>query len=306
LSLPENRGMMLRCGEAADPRRLRSAAGMPAVSDYLDRPAGFMPPGLAQTYDETSLWGARFGALLFDHLEIRPRVKGLDVGSGTGFPLIELACVHGSSAHFTGVDIWPDGLARARAKLELHGLSNIDIVEADAASMPFPDGQFDLITSNIGVNNFEKAQAALRECRRVAKKGARIVLTTNTRGHFAAAYALLDAVLAELALEAVRPALRHEEEHRRERQALASLLAECGFLVSRHFERSFEMRFADGSAMLRHPLVKWFLDGWRNAIGAELERKVFATAEARLNDAAARDGGISMSVPMLYLEAVAI
>jgi hypothetical protein len=65
------------------------------------------------------------------------------------------------------------------------------------------------------------------------------------------------------------------------------------------------MRFADGSSLLRHSLVKWFLDGWRQAVGAEHERRVFDILEARLNAVAERDGCVQMTVPMVYLEGVA-
>ena len=91
---------------------------------YPDREAGWVPPRLAGSYDETSIWSARFGALLFDHLEIRRGIRGLDVGCGTGFPLIELARLHGTSSHFIGIDIWPEALSRARSKLEADGLTN--------------------------------------------------------------------------------------------------------------------------------------------------------------------------------------
>jgi hypothetical protein len=57
--------------------------------------------------------------------------------------------------------------------------------------------------------------------------------------------------------------------------------------------------------MLRHSLVRWFLDGWRQAIGADNEREVFNTLEIQLNAAAERDGCVEMTVPMLYLESVA-
>jgi ubiquinone/menaquinone biosynthesis C-methylase UbiE len=265
-----------------------------------------MPSRPAEIYDETSFWSARFGALLFDHLEIRRGIRGLDVGCATGFPLIELAHVHGPSSHFTGIDIWVDALERARLKLELHGLTNIDILETDVASMPFPNAHFDLVVSNIGINNFRDARAALRECRRVAKTGARLVLTTNPHGHFGALYALLDAILNELGLEPARDALRREEEHRHSKHAIMNLLVDSRFTVSRSFEQSFHMRFVDGSAMLRHSLVKWFLDGWRQAVGAEKEREVFSALEARLNAAAERDGCVQMAVPMLYLESIAV
>ena len=272
---------------------------------FLEHPAGWMPPRLADIYDETSFWSARFGALLFDHLEIHRAIRGLDVGCGTGFPLIELAHVHGTSSHFTGIDIWADALERARVKLELQGLTNVDIIEADVASMPFPDAQFDLVVSNIGINNFPDAPAVLRECRRVAKAGARLVLTTNVLGHFGALYTLLDAILSESGLEPARNALRREEEHRYSKHAITNLLVDSRFTVSRCFEQSFRIRFADGSTMLRHSLVRWFLDGWRQAIGADHEREVFNTLEVQLNAAAERDGRVEMTVPMLYLEGIA-
>jgi arsenite methyltransferase len=273
---------------------------------FLDHPAGWMPSRPAEIYDETSFWSARFGALLFDHLEIRRGIRGLDAGCGTGFPLIELAHLHGPSSHFTGIDIWADALERARAKLELHGLTNVYIFEADVASMPFPDAHFDLVVCNIGINNFPDARAALRECRRVANTGARLVLTTNAHGHFAALYALLDAVLDGFGLQPARDALRREEAHRHSKHALMSLLVDSGFTVSRCFEASFAMRFADGSALLRHSLVKWFLDGWRQAVGAASEREVFDALEGRLNDIAERDGCVQMAVPMVYLEGIAV
>jgi ubiquinone/menaquinone biosynthesis C-methylase UbiE len=240
---------------------------------FLDHPAGWMPSRPADIYDETSFWSARFGALLFDHLEIRRGIRGLDVGCGTGFPLIELAHLHGPSSHFTGIDIWVDALERARAKLELLGLTNVDIIETDVAAMLFPNAQFDLVTCNIGINNFPHAGAALLECRRVAKTGARLVLTTNAQGHFAALYAALDAILGESGLQPARDALRREEQHRHSKHALMNLLVDSGFAVSRYFEQSFEMRFADGSALLRHSLVKWFLDGWRQAVGAGMNAR---------------------------------
>jgi len=95
--------------------------------------------------------------------------------------------------------------------------------------MPFPNAQFDLVVSNIGINNFPDAGVALRECRRVAKTGARLVLTTNAQGHFAALYALLDAILGESGLEAARDALRREQQHRHSEQALTTLLVDNGF-----------------------------------------------------------------------------
>ncbi len=56
-------------------------------------------------------------------------------------------------------------------------------MEADGARLPFGGDEFDLIVSNLGVNNFDDPTAAFSECFRVAKPGGRLVLTTNVRGH---------------------------------------------------------------------------------------------------------------------------
>jgi arsenite methyltransferase len=99
-------------------------------------------------YDELSFWSSRFGALLFDNLELRANTNGLDVACGTGFPLIELAHAHGPSSHFTGVDPWAPALKRARRKLDVFGITNVTLIEGDAHAMTFADESFDLITSN--------------------------------------------------------------------------------------------------------------------------------------------------------------
>lgn len=244
-------------------------------------------------YDELSFWGSRFGALLFEHLELRPNVKGLDVACGTGFPLFELAHAHGPSSHWTGVDIWPAGLARARRKLAVYGLENVELVETDAVSMPFEDESFDVITSSIGVNNFDDPPAALRECHRVAKRGARLAITTNLKGHMASFYDIFrDSVPAELV-----DAVNAQEAHRGTRQSIEALLVDANFAITKVVEDEFHLHFANGTAMLRHPLVSFFMDGWR---GVTADEDVWRSIEQKLNAA----GPLRMRIPMLYAEAV--
>lgn len=263
------------------------------MKDYLERPAGEMPAGWADAYDETSFWAARFGALLFDCLDLRPVHDGLDVGCGTGFPLIELAQVHGASSRWVGVDVWRDGLARAEKKISVLGLRNVELREANAASLPFDGEAFELITSNLGINNFDDPAAAVSECARVARHGARIAITTNVNGHMSAMYDILRDVAPHR-----RAGIDAQEAHRGTLQSVSRLLNDAGFKVSRHVLREFGLTFADGSAMLRHSLVKWFLDGWRGVLGdddalwSEIERRLNARAPLRFN------------VPMLYIEGV--
>lgn len=244
-------------------------------------------------YDELSFWGSRFGALLFDRLEIRPNVRGLDVACGTGFPLFELAHVHGPGSQFTGIDLWPEAIERARRKLRYYGLTNVELIEGDASSMPFDDETFDLITSNLGINNFDDPPRAMRECFRVLKRGGRIALTTNLTGHFRELYAIFrDELPQEL-----HPKLDAQEAHRGTRATIEQLLEDAGLHVTQIAEREFFIPFATGTAMLRHSLVQFFLDGWKSVTD---DARIWSRVEKRLNDASP----LKMTVPMLYAEGV--
>jgi ubiquinone/menaquinone biosynthesis C-methylase UbiE len=273
------------------------------MTDYLKRSTDYHDTEIASAFDELSFWSSRFGHLLFRHLEIRGDVKVLDLGFGTGFPLFELAHTFGRTSHITGLDMWKEGIERARLKQRVHKLPNVQIVEGDGAKQPFEDETFDLIVSNLGINNFSAPAQVLAECFRVARPLAQIVLTTNVVGHYREFYDFYRGVLREIGLEQRLEGLAEQEAHRGTKETVCALVEAAGFRVAKVIEDKFEMRFLDGSAMFHHSLVRFgFLDGWRSVIDPEDEEKVFVLLEKRLNEAAHVHGELRMSVPMLYVE----
>ena len=272
------------------------------MTDFLKKVA-LSDSDIALVFDETSFWSSRFGQLLFEHIEIRPGLRILDLGCGTGFPLFELAHLFGSSCQVTGIDIWQGALERARLKLKTYDSPNIEIIEADGARQPFPDSEFDLIVSNLGVNNFADPRAVFSECFRVAKPDARIVLTTNVKGHYQEFYDVFREALMETNKTEHLERLSANEEHRGTKESIRETLRGAGWEVVRVIEDQFRTRFQDGSALLNHHLTRFgFLDGWRGVVGPEDETEVFRVIEKKLNDAAQKTGGLVMTVPMLYLE----
>jgi arsenite methyltransferase len=274
------------------------------MPDFLQVAYDLNDPAMASVVDECSLWAARFGLFLLSHLDLRPNLNILDVACGSGFPLFELAQMHGASCQVTGIDIWKQGLERARVKAHAYQPPNVQILEADASQMPFADASFDLIVSNLGVNNFADPAAVLAECFRAAKPGARLVLTTNPMGHLSEFYAVFREVLRQLQKLSSLERLQVQEAHRGTKDSLGDLLQAAGFRVVRIREDQFRLRYLDGSAFFQHFLTQvGFLEGWKQVVDQEDEERVFALLENRLNQVARAAGELRMTVPMLYLEA---
>jgi ubiquinone/menaquinone biosynthesis C-methylase UbiE len=275
------------------------------MTDYLQHPVGLDTPGVAAVMDELSLWSARFGLLLLEHVQPQRDMQILDLGCGTGFPTFELAQLGGASCRVIGVDVWRDALARARIKARVYQLPNAHLVAADGALLPFPAGTFDLIVSNLGINNFDDAPAALAECMRVTKPGGHLALTTNLQGHMREFYDVFRETLGEHDAGEYLERLTQHEMHRGTKESRTALVEAAGFRIAKLVEDQTYFRFVDGSALLNHFFIKLgFLDAWRGVVDPVDEQAIFAALEANLNETARRHGELRLTVPMLYLEAV--
>jgi ubiquinone/menaquinone biosynthesis C-methylase UbiE len=107
----------------------------------------------------------------------RPDDRLLDIACGTGSLTLELA-PHVASA--TGIDITAAMLEQARAAQAQKGITNVDWVEGDAASLPFADGAFSLVTCSAAFHHFEQPAAILGEMARICRPGGRIVVSDVT------------------------------------------------------------------------------------------------------------------------------
>jgi len=260
--------------------------------------------GFGELYDELPLWSAPFGLLLLDRVPMARDLTILDVGAGTGFLTLELAQRCGPTSKVIAVDPWAAGMSRLRRKLDHLGLTNVTLLEQDAAAMSLPDASVDVIVSNLGINNFEDPPAVLRACHRVAKPHARLFLTTNVTGHMAELYEVYRETLEELGLAARLPPLEAHIAHRGTAESVSRLLESAGFRIAQVSKDSFRMRFADGTSLLRHYFVRLgFLSGWKSVAPPDSVLETFEAFERNLNKLAARRGEIALTIPMVCIEA---
>lgn len=120
-------------------------------------------------------WWRGVTYLLLAWAEPRPGARVLDLASGTGEPALTLAPLVGPGGAVTATDIIPEMVAIAAENAAAARITNLRAQEADAASLPFPDASFDLVTCRFGVMYFAHVPRALGEVRRVVRPGGRAV-----------------------------------------------------------------------------------------------------------------------------------
>lgn len=272
--------------------------------DYLTRVIDWTRPDIVAVFDEAPLWSALFGQLLLDHVPLVPHARVLDLACGAGFPLLDLAQRLGPTCRAYGLDPWQAGLGRAIQKKATWEVQQVRFVLGDGAAIPFADGAFDLITSNLGVNNFADAPAVLAECARVLAPGGRMAFTTNLRGHMREFYAAYADTLRDLGRADLLERLEAHIAHRFSLEDALALLEQTGFRVAQVHEQVFTLRYLDGSALLNHRFIQLaFLESWREWLPPEEVEPVFRRLEQRLNALAERAGGLTLTVPAAYIEA---
>ena len=108
----------------------------------------------------------------------------LDVGCGNGFLLNEIA-KQLTTGHATGIDLWKTEAGTQAAETawrnaRLEGVADrVDIKNADARTMPFGDGEFDVVVSSLMLHHAGGSvdrERVLSEMLRVLKPGGALML----------------------------------------------------------------------------------------------------------------------------------
>ncbi len=116
-----------------------------------------------------------WAAALLDHAQLTGGERILDIACGTGVVARRAARRMTKRGHVTGVDLNPNMIAVARAAAEREGVT-IDWREGNAETLPFGDGEFDLVLCQQGLQFVPDRPQAVSEMRRVLVGDGRIGL----------------------------------------------------------------------------------------------------------------------------------
>jgi demethylmenaquinone methyltransferase/2-methoxy-6-polyprenyl-1,4-benzoquinol methylase len=108
---------------------------------------------------------SKFSAILHN-----PAARVLDLCCGTGDLALAFRKEATIGAEIVASDFVPEMLKRANAKAKAFG-AGITFVEADALSLPFGEGCFDLVSCSFGFRNLANYERGMLEIFRVLKPG---------------------------------------------------------------------------------------------------------------------------------------
>ncbi len=111
---------------------------------------------------------------------VSPRQRVLDVAAGNGN--FALAAAR-RGAHVTATDFSPRMIELGQARSDAEGLQ-VEWLEADAESIPFPDRGFDVAASVFGAIFAPQPHLVARELFRVARPGGTVAMLNYGAGYF--------------------------------------------------------------------------------------------------------------------------
>ena len=120
-------------------------------------------------------WEPRLRRKWVERLALKEGYFILDVSTGTGINLPNIARGIGNQGMIFGMDISAGVLALAKNRIEKRGI-NAELQRANASYLPYKNDIFDGVLHVGGINTFGEKKRAIDEMIRVAKSGAKIVI----------------------------------------------------------------------------------------------------------------------------------
>lgn len=181
----------------------------------------------------------------------------IDVATGGGNVAYALAPY---LERIVATDITPEMLDVTKKAAASKGLTNLDVLFAEAESLPFRSQSLDGVACRLGAHHFRSVKAFVSESARVLKPGGWFLLVDNAGIEDAAADDQLDALerLRDPShVRCYRPSMWHE------------MIRSAGFEVSHEEVARKRMDAADWMVRMRvsEPNQKLLMDAFRNAVG---------------------------------------
>lgn len=122
--------------------------------------------------------------ILFDLVPLKTSQTVLDVATGTGFIALEAAKKVGNQGKIIGVDFSPKMLQRCQSKINITGLTNIELLETDVDNLDFPENSFDVIFCSCAIVLFNDINKVLENWYNWLKIGGFVAFSVYSQESF--------------------------------------------------------------------------------------------------------------------------
>jgi demethylmenaquinone methyltransferase / 2-methoxy-6-polyprenyl-1,4-benzoquinol methylase len=119
--------------------------------------------------------GSRYRRQALVRAGLKPGMKVLDVGVGTGLVAAQACILAGDPALVTGIDPSPGMLAASKLP------KTMTLLEGRAEALPFPDNHFDFLSMGYALRHIGDLGVAFAEFERVLKPGGRLCILEITQ-----------------------------------------------------------------------------------------------------------------------------
>ena len=223
----------------------------------------------------------------------------LDIGCGTGNLTLRLSEA-GQPCRIVGVDISEGVLEVARQQAAKGGSANCEFVKGNACCLPFGDGEFDLVVSNMVFHLLPDLSAGLAEVLRVLKPSGRMIIQMQGGGDVGGGYTAVFRKAWKEILPAQEPP-----------QLVTGMTVEE---VARHFGavgiKDFDIQWSHAERKLPIEAVakmlemsRFVLGFWRSKLDTATADRIDERISQLVTEKAAKDGYCPAIGNVLLLEA---
>ena len=168
------------------------------------------------------------GEAFIEELRLSPDKSVLEIGVGTGRLAVRIC---GKCGSFTGIDISPNTIARAKSNLKnsfenMRNFPNVRLICADYLTHPFKEA-FDVIYSSLTFMHIKDKKTAIRKAADLLNSDGRFVLSIDKNEQTTLKYGI-----------------RQIELYPDTPEEITSLLTQVGLHIENRFETEFAMIFA--------------------------------------------------------------
>ena len=231
----------------------------------------FKEDKLAKLYDAevVPIWSRRFGRMLLRDLAVPNKAMVLDTNCGTGYPSLELLKRMDEAGRIIAVDMSSPLLDEARTKAgKLSGKRIFFRSEAGLPKLPFAEQVYDLVIANVGLQQIDDPEPAIRECARVTKVGGEVVATYALSGTFGEFYDIFREVLIKGDYKDAIDRLDAYLTRYPPLEQAAAWFEDAGLSDVRVEYESFELLFKSSREFFFAPIIEYGpLSNWKAVAG---------------------------------------